>query len=128
MKEKSEASSIIIQFHKMIKNQFTTDIQIIHSDNAKDYFNSQLNQYFQSHGIIHISSCVQTPQQNGIAERKNRHLLEVARSIMFTSQVPQYLWGEAILTATYLINRMPSRVLKFRTPCEVLLSLFLQLG
>ncbi|RVW26375.1 Retrovirus-related Pol polyprotein from transposon TNT 1-94 [Vitis vinifera] len=50
-----------------------------------------------------------TPQQNGIAERKNRHLLEVARSLMFSMNVPKLFWGQAVLTAAYLINRMPSR-------------------
>ncbi|RVW35969.1 Retrovirus-related Pol polyprotein from transposon TNT 1-94 [Vitis vinifera] len=60
-------------------------------------------------GIVHLSSCVDTPQQNGIAERKNRHLLEVARSLMFSMNVPKLFWGQAVLTAAYLINRMPSR-------------------
>ncbi|KAL5804087.1 hypothetical protein ACOSQ3_030887 [Xanthoceras sorbifolium] len=67
-------------------------------------------------GIYHQSTCVDTPQQNGIAERKNRHLLEVARALMFSMNVPKYLWGEALLTAAYLINRMPTRVLKYQTP------------
>ncbi|RVX04713.1 Retrovirus-related Pol polyprotein from transposon TNT 1-94 [Vitis vinifera] len=74
--------------------------------------------------IVHLSSCVDTPQQNGIAERKNRHLLEVARSLMFSMNVPKLFWGQAILTAAYLINRMPSRVLKFQTPCQTLLKSF----
>ena len=73
-------------------------------------------------GIVHQSSCVDTPQQNGIAERKNRHLLEVARSLMFSTHVPKHFWGKAVLTAAYLINRMPSRVLNFQTPCQVLLK------
>ncbi|RVW81044.1 Retrovirus-related Pol polyprotein from transposon TNT 1-94 [Vitis vinifera] len=80
--------------------------------------------YLQNHGIIHISSCVDTPQQNGVAERKNRHLLEVARCLMFSSNVPNYFWGEAILTATYLINRMPSRVLTFQSPRQLFLKQF----
>lgn len=71
-------------------------------------------------GIIHQSSCVDTPQQNGVSERKNRHLLEVARSLMFTMNVPKYLWGDAVLTATYLINRLPSRSINFETPLSVL--------
>ena len=45
-----------------------------------------------------------TPQQNGIVERKNKHLLEVARAIMFSMNVPRYFWGEAVLTTSYLIN------------------------
>ncbi|RVW96479.1 Retrovirus-related Pol polyprotein from transposon TNT 1-94 [Vitis vinifera] len=88
----------------MVQNQFNSKIQVLKSDNAKEYFTSSLSTYLQNHGIIHISSCVDTPQQNGVAERKNRHLLEVARCLMFSSNVPNYFWGEAILTATYLIN------------------------
>ncbi|CAL2268732.1 unnamed protein product [Prunus armeniaca] len=60
-----------------------------------------------------------TPQQNGVAERKNRHLLEVARSLLLSIYVPKSYWGEAVLTAAYLINRMPSQVLKFQTPLQV---------
>ena len=89
---------------------------------SKEYFTSSLSTYLQNHGIIHISSCVDTPQQNGVAERKNRHLLEVARCLMFSSNVPNYFWGEAILTATYLINRMSSRVLTFQSPRQLLLK------
>ena len=75
-------------------------------------------------GIVHLSSCVDTPQQNGIAERKNRHLLEVARSLMFSTYVSKHFLGEAVLTATYLINRMPSKILKFKIPCQSLLQIF----
>ena len=57
-------------------------------------------------GIIHQCSSINIPQQNRVAKRKNMHLLEVARSLIFSTKVPKYLWGETILTATYLINRM----------------------
>ncbi|RVW24010.1 Retrovirus-related Pol polyprotein from transposon RE2 [Vitis vinifera] len=68
-----------------------------------------VGEFLAQEGIVHLSSCVDTPQQNGIAERKNRHLLEVARSLMFSMNVPKLFWGQAVLTAAYLINRMPSR-------------------
>ncbi|RVW71043.1 Retrovirus-related Pol polyprotein from transposon RE1 [Vitis vinifera] len=83
-----------------------------------------VGEFLAQEGIVHLSSCVDTPQQNGIAERKNRHLLEVARSLMFSMNVPKLFWGQAILTAAYLINRMPSKVLKFQTPCQTLLKSF----
>jgi hypothetical protein len=57
-----------------------------------------------------------------VAERKNRHILEVARSLMFTMNVSKFLWSEAVLTATYLINRTPSKILAMKTPCEILLG------
>ncbi|RVW55235.1 Retrovirus-related Pol polyprotein from transposon TNT 1-94 [Vitis vinifera] len=68
-----------------------------------------VGEFLAQEGIVHLSSCVDTPQQNGIAERKNRHLLEVARSLMFSMNVPKLFWGQAVLTTAYLINRMPSR-------------------
>ncbi|RVW12523.1 Retrovirus-related Pol polyprotein from transposon TNT 1-94 [Vitis vinifera] len=92
------------QFSNQVSQASCVQSHILKSDNAKEYFTSSLSTYLQNHGIIHISSCVDTPQQNGVAERKNRHLLEVARCLMFSSNVPNYFWGEAILTATYLIN------------------------
>ena len=124
VKEKSETKSFVQNFHKMIQTQFQAKLQILRSDNAKEYFNSILGEYFRESGIVQQSSCIDTLQQNGVDEQKNRHLLEVARSVLFSMNVPKQYWGEAILTATYLINRMPSRVLQFKIPCQVLLSVF----
>ncbi|TYK26078.1 Retrovirus-related Pol polyprotein from transposon TNT 1-94 [Cucumis melo var. makuwa] len=64
--------------------------------------------------------CAYTSQQNGVAERKNRHLVEVARSLMLSTSLPSYLWGDAILTVAYLINRMPSRILHLQTLLDFL--------
>ena len=108
MKDKSKTSHIFQVFHKMIQNQFQDNVQVFKIDNACDFFNSILGPCLESNGIVHQSSCVDTPQQNGVAECKNRNLLEVARSLLFISHVPKRLWGDAILIATYLINRMPS--------------------
>lgn len=124
LKQKSDAAMTFQNFHSMIKNQFNANLQVLHTDNGTEYFNSILGDYLLSNGIIHKSSCAGTPQQNGIAERKNRHLLEVARALMFTTSVPKHFWGEAILTAVYLINRMPSRVLKYHTPLSILLQAY----
>ena len=95
----------------MIQNQFNTKIQILGIDNGEEYFNTILGNYLLEKGIMHQSLSVGTPQQNGVAERRNRHSLEVARSIIFTTNVPKQFWGDSILTACYLINRMPTRVL-----------------
>ena len=57
-----------------------------------------------------------------MTERKNHHILEVARSLMFIMNVLKFLWSEALLTATYLINHTPSKILAMKTPCEVLLG------
>src|ERR1044072_1910570 len=124
MKEKSEVGPIFEIFHNMVQTQFQTSIKVLRTDNGREYYHSTLSSYLQNHGIIHQSSCVDTPQQNGVAERKNRHLLEVTRSLMLSSNVPTHFWGEAVLSATYLVNRMPSRVLNFNTPHSTLQSFY----
>ena len=73
------------------------------------------------HEILHQSSCAYTPQQNGVVKRKNHHLVETARTLLFHHKVPQRFWGDAILAACYLINRMPYSVLHDQIPHSVLL-------
>ena len=74
----------------MVETQFQEKIQVFRSENGKEYFNKILRIYFLEKGIIHQSSCNGTPQWNGVVERKNKYLLEVARSLMFTIKVPKY--------------------------------------
>ncbi|KAJ7979052.1 Retrovirus-related Pol polyprotein from transposon TNT 1-94 [Quillaja saponaria] len=69
---------------------------------------------------MHQISCVDTSAQNTTAECKNRHLLEVARSLMFTMNVPKAYWGDTVLSATYLINRMPLRTLDFKSHLDII--------
>ena len=80
----------------------------------------EFHEYLTTHGIIHQTTCVDTPVQNDVAERKNRHLLEISRSLLFAMQVLKILWGEAVLTTTYLINRMLLRILEYKAPFEYL--------
>ncbi|KAJ9688914.1 hypothetical protein PVL29_014528 [Vitis rotundifolia] len=107
LKQKSDISIVIPNFHSMVQNQFGT-----------------LSPYCQSQGILHDSSCVNTPQQNGVAERKNGHLLNTTRILFFQGNVPKSYWGKAILTATYMINRILSRVLDNKSPVEILKSFY----
>ena len=104
LKQKSDVSSIFPRFHNMIQTQFGVQIKRFRSDNAKDFFNQSLSTFFEKQGILHESSCVNTPQQKGVAERKNSHLLAVTRALLFQTNVPKHFWGEAVLTATHLIN------------------------
>ena len=72
--------------------------------------------------VVHQTSCVNKPQQNGRAERKHRHLLEISRALWFKANLPLKFWGDSVLTATYIINRLPIRILKSKTPYEMLLQ------
>ena len=78
-----------------------------------------MSPYFQSQGILRDSSCVNTPQQNGVAGRKNGHLFNTTRALLFQGNAPKSYWGEVVLTTTYLINRIPSRVLENKSLVEV---------
>ena len=69
-------------FQQMIKTQYSSDIKVLRSDNGGEYINSELSWFLQDCGIIHQTTCLYTPQQNGVAERKNLHILETARALL----------------------------------------------
>ncbi|KAK8924049.1 hypothetical protein KSP39_PZI019433 [Platanthera zijinensis] len=104
----------------MVSTQFSASIKILRSDNGREYINSSFDHYLTTHGIIHQTSCAHSPSQNGVAERKNRHLLDVTRCLLLTMHLPKFYWGDAVLTAAYLINRLPSPVLGNQTPLTTL--------
>ncbi|CAL2227071.1 unnamed protein product [Prunus armeniaca] len=87
MKNKNKVFSGFQSFHKQMKTQFNAQIQILRSDNGGEFVNHDFQTYFQQHGITHETTCPQTPQQNGVAERKNRHLLETARALLIGAHV-----------------------------------------
>ena len=116
--DKSEVSQIIRNFFAMVARQFNKEVKVVRSDNGHEFI--CLKDYFAEHGIIHQTSCVGTPQQNGRVERKHRHILNVVRALKFQAQLPIEFWGEGVLTAGYLINRTPSELLKGKTSYEVL--------
>ena len=82
MKNRSELFSIFQIFYNEIKNQFGISIRILRSDNGREYLSHSFKNFMASHGILHQTSCAYTPQQNGVAERKNRHLVETTRTIL----------------------------------------------
>ncbi|KAH9752394.1 retrovirus-related pol polyprotein from transposon RE1 [Citrus sinensis] len=97
-----------------------TQIRVLHTDNGGEYMSTAIQQFLKSQGSVHQTTCVGTPQQNGVAERKNRHLLEVVRASLIQAHMPLSYWGEALASAAYLINRTPSSSLGFQTPFQVL--------
>lgn len=120
IKFKSDAVDIIINFAAYVKTQFQSTIQTIRTDNAKELCEGSILQFYTTNGIIHQRSCADSPQQNGIVERKHRHLLETARALFFQAKLPFHLWGECVLCAAYLINRMPLSSLNKFSPHQKL--------
>lgn len=118
--QKSETPDVIKKFFAQIKTQFSTVIRIFRSDNGLEFMNSTLQSFFETLGLLHQTSCAHTSQQNGVAERKLRHLLDVARTIMFQMNVPSALWPDAVLTACYLINQVSSSIIGGKVPISLL--------
>jgi len=88
LKYKSEVSDKFYAFYQMIDTQFDKKIQVLRSDNGGEFFNKSMQEFFRKNGLIHQTSCPNTPQQNGVPERKNRKLLEMTRAVIFDTQVP----------------------------------------
>ena len=82
--------------------------------------NQQFRDYFHHYGLIHETLCPRTPQKNGITARKNRHILETARALLLGAHVPNHYLGDVVDTTVHLINRMPLKVLGFKTPLKAL--------
>jgi transposase InsO family protein len=119
LKDRSQLFSVFQSFYAEISNQFNAKLLAFRTDNAREYLDSAFQQFLESRGIIHQTSCVRTPQQNGIAERKNGPILTIARALMLQMNVPKIFWADAVLTASYLLNRMSSRILKSKSPFEM---------
>ncbi|RDX89132.1 hypothetical protein CR513_29178, partial [Mucuna pruriens] len=124
MKHKYEVCQIFVNFFRLVKNQFNKSIKRLQLDNGTKFVNLEFFKFLKDNGVVHELTCMNTPQKNGVAERKHRHLLEVARALLFQMSVPNVYWGEVVLSATYLINRLPTRVLNNISPIKHMLSFF----
>ncbi|KAJ9544933.1 LOW QUALITY PROTEIN: hypothetical protein OSB04_024640 [Centaurea solstitialis] len=105
LKTKDETSNLIINFIKAVQVQLKLPVQTVRSDNGTEFKNQVLKGFYNSLGITQTFSAARTPEQNGVVERRNRTLVEAARSMLAQSQLPQYLWAEAVNTACYTQNR-----------------------
>nr|GEZ71800.1 hypothetical protein [Tanacetum cinerariifolium] len=105
LRSKDEAPEVIIKFLKKISVLLQSPVIIIRTDNGTEFKNQTLKKYFDTVGISHQMSSVRTPQQNGVVERRNRTLVEAARTMLIFSRAPLFLWAEAIATACFTQNR-----------------------
>lgn len=123
LSDKSAVPMMLKEFVMFIQTQFHTTIKVIRTDNGTELCNKTVDSFLKGLGIIHQQSCVYTPQQNGLVERKHRNLLNCARALRFHASLPILFWGDCILTAAYLVNRTPTVVLQIRVHLRYFLIL-----
>ncbi|GJZ48028.1 putative ribonuclease H-like domain-containing protein [Tanacetum coccineum] len=119
---KDETSGILKTFITGIENQINHKVKIIRCDNETEFKNSEMNQFCKMKGIKREFSVARTPQQNGVAERKNKTLIEAARTMLADSLLPTTFWAEAINTACYVQNRVLITKPHNKTPYELLIG------
>lgn len=95
----------------MIKNQFKKIVKIVRTYNGAEFLSGDCQNLLNELGVIRERTCAYSPQQNGKVERRHRITVQIARSLIFKANLLVKFWGEAILYATYLLNRWPSIVL-----------------
>lgn len=118
IKSKDEAFSVFKQFKTQVENESKFKVKMLRTDRGGEFNSNQFKDYCNKEGIKRQLTAPYTPQQNGIVERRNRTILEVTRSLLKTMNVPEYLWGEAVRHAVYLLNRIPTKGVKDMTPYE----------
>ena len=104
MSSRSEVLSIYKKFAAMVHTQFSTPTRVFRADSAGEYISHALRGFLAEQRTLAQFSCPGAHAQNGVAERKHRHLLETARALMITASLPPHFSAEAIFTSTYLIN------------------------
>ncbi|GJR89319.1 retrovirus-related pol polyprotein from transposon TNT 1-94 [Tanacetum coccineum] len=119
LRSKDETLEFVIKFLKQIKVGLNKTIRYIRTDNGTEFVNQVLTEFYESVGISHQKSVLRTPQPNGVVERRNRTLVEAARTMLIFSKALMFLWAEAVATAYYTQNRSLIHTRHNKTPYEL---------
>lgn len=119
LEKKSEALDAFKTYKAYVERKLGHNIQALRSDNGREYVSGAFEQFLKEEGIQHQLTIPYTPQQNGLAERCNRTVVEKARCLLIDADLPKKFWAEACSTAVYLINRSPAKGLSGQTPHEI---------
>lgn len=113
---KFDFSKVFSIFQAVVEKQFQREIQVFHFDHGGEFTKQEFIDHLLHKGIVHQLSCPSTPEQNNVVERKHRRVVELELAMLFHASMPKKFWIEAFLTATFLINRLPSPSLGMKTP------------
>nr|GEX19949.1 integrase, catalytic region, zinc finger, CCHC-type, peptidase aspartic, catalytic [Tanacetum cinerariifolium] len=119
LRSKDETPKFFIKFLKQIQVGLNKTVRYIRTDNDTEFINHDLTQYYESVGIFHQKLVLRTPQQNGVVERQNCTLVEVARKMLIFSKALMFLWAEAVSIACYTQKRSLIHTLHNKTPYEL---------
>ena len=122
MKEKSKTLSKFKEFKSTTEAEIGKRVRRLFTNNGGEYTSYKFSNFLRENRIRRQFTCSNTPQQNGVAERKNMHLAEICRSMLHAKNVPRQFWAEAMKTTTFIINRLPQQRLCFLSPFEKLRS------
>ena len=111
LKEKSNVFSCFKEFLHLAENLSGHKLITLRTDRGGEYMSHEFNAFLKDRGIIHQCTTPYTPQQNGLAERKNRSLMEMARCMLNGKKLPHKFWLEAVMCANYVLNRCPTKAI-----------------
>ncbi len=118
MKHKGEVFQHFLNFKAMVEKEKGVSIKCLRSDGGGKYFSNEFIEYLKEHGIQRKYLCGYSPQQNGIAEKKNRHIVEITHAMLNEKNFPNYFWAEAVAIIVYIMNRAPTTTIHGMTPKE----------
>ena len=118
LEKKSEAFSVFLKFQALVERQSGSPIKTLRTDRGGEYIYTPFMEYYKEKGIKRQLTVRKTPQQNGVAERKNRTIAEMARSMLKGKGLPNTFWAEAVNTAVFILNRSPTKAVQNKTPYE----------
>lgn len=119
LKHISDVLHVFSGFISMVETQYNSKVCSVRYDNANE---PNFTDLYHQKSIKAFHSCPETLEHKSVVEKKHQHLLNVARALMFRSGISLDFWGECVVTATFLINRLPSKVLKNQSPYQKLTS------
>jgi transposase InsO family protein len=120
LQDKTETQGTLKRFLRWAQNEFELKVKKIRSDNGSEFKNLQVEEYLEEEGIKHEFSAPYTPQQNGVVERKNMTLIDMARTMLGEFKTPERFWSKAVNTACHAINRLYIHCLLKKTSYELL--------